>query len=220
VIEQGLSAAKAWAGFREHPVLDTLKARYDEPWRAHHAWHHPMSMIQLTIEAEREGVAIVDGTACIGFCLWHDAVYDPESAHGRNERLSASLAASEMSAMADAVSTARSCEATLATIGHRPVGTDLCPDIALNLDVDLAILGADERRYDLYDQVHIPKEYGHVEPAFFASRRAGILRGFLDRKDLYLTEWGRARFEAKARANLARSIERLEAAIPPGWSTI
>jgi predicted metal-dependent HD superfamily phosphohydrolase len=220
LIERRLTAAEAWSRFQEEPILNALKSRYDEPWRTHHAWHHPLSMIALTVEAEREGVRIVDGTACVGFCLWHDAVYDPESPHGRNERLSAALAASEMSAVADATSTARSCEATLATIGHMPVDTRLCPDIALNLDVDLSILGADETRYDLYDAVHIPKEYTHVEAVLFAARRAEILRGFLERDALYLTDWGRVRFEAKARANLARSIERLEAAIPPGWSTI
>lgn len=37
-----------------------------------------MKMKALLLQAEAEGVPIVDGAAAAAFVLWHDAVYDPQ----------------------------------------------------------------------------------------------------------------------------------------------
>ena len=86
------------------------------------------------------------------------------------------------------------------------------------IDIDLSILGQPPDRFDAYE-TEIRTEYAPVieerGTAAFNSGRAGILRRFLDRPAIYSTEHFRARYERAARANLQRSIERLES---PSWT--
>ena len=131
---------------------------------------------------------------------------------GRNERLSAELCAAEMSRSATPEATARAIAATLATIGHVLPSPEDCPDAALLLDIDLSILGQPTPAFDRYD-AQIREEYAHVEESIYRPARAGILRTFLTRERLYLTDWGFAQWEQPARANLAAAIERLEAPV-------
>lgn len=201
-----MGLAAAVAELMGAPAAAALRHRYEEPWRHYHDWSHPLAMLRHLATAELEGVRIVDPRAAAGFVLWHDSVYDPQAVHGRNERLSAALCRAEM--VGDAVCVARAAAAIEATIDHRAVDEADCPDIALLLDVDLAILGAGDADFDRYD-AQIGLEYAHVEPAAYRAGRTAVLRRFLDRDRLYLTDWGHARWEVAARANLARAMDRL-----------
>lgn len=49
----------------------------------------------------------------------------------------------------------------------------------------------------------------HAEPLYREARR-GILQRFLERPSLYFSDWGQATFEDQARADLERSIQRLQ----------
>jgi predicted metal-dependent HD superfamily phosphohydrolase len=188
-------------------VASAVRQRYHEPWRHYHAWHHPLAMITHLAAAEAEGVTIDDPVAAVGFVLWHDAIYDPQAAPGRNERLSAELCRHEMAA--DVASVDRAVAAILATIDHRVPDVAACPDGALLLDVDLSILGVSEAAFAVYD-AQIAAEYAHVASDAYRVGRAAVLRRFLDRERLYLTDWGYARWEAQARLNLSRAIQALE----------
>lgn len=188
--------------------IAALRSRYDEPWRHYHVWAHPHAMLRHLDRAIADGVELVDPAAAAGFVLWHDAIYDPQAPHGRNELLSAALCRAEMAAIADALSVARTCTAIEATIRHLPPDDD-CPDAALLLDIDLSILGADEATFAAYDRA-IRAEYAHVAEPGYRAGRAAILRRFLDRDRLYLTDWGVDRWEKAARANLAAAISRLD----------
>ncbi|MEJ2132683.1 MAG: N-methyl-D-aspartate receptor NMDAR2C subunit, partial [Gammaproteobacteria bacterium] len=84
------------------------------------------------------------------------------------------------------------------------------PDQKLVSDIDLAILGADLPRFDAYEE-QIRREYAWVGDEEFRTTRKAILEGFLDRPSIYLTPYFHERFEAIARHNLARSLEKLEA---------
>jgi predicted metal-dependent HD superfamily phosphohydrolase len=121
--------------------------------------------------------------------LLHDAVYDARA--GDNEARSAALAADLLG-------------------GLLPPGLDAdeAADTARFLDMDLSILGAPEATFDRYE-AGVRAEYAHVaEPAFRAGR-AAILERFLARDPLFLSGWGRSRFEAAARSNLRRSLDAL-----------
>ncbi len=197
------------ASFLAAAPLEALERRYREPWRHYHAGEHPQAMLAHLDRAIADGEAVVDPIACAGFILWHDAIYDPEAPHGRNEQLSAALCAAEMGAIAGPASTARACAATLATIAHvAPLSAD-CPDAALLFDIDLSILGQAAVTFDTYDG-QIRAEYAHVEAEVYATARAGILRNFLARDRLFLTDWGFAQWEQAARDNLSRVIVALE----------
>ncbi|QNQ08251.1 HD domain-containing protein [Sphingomonas alpina] len=189
--------------------LAALERRYREPWRHYHAWEHPQAMLAHLDRAIGDAVPVVDPVACAGFILWHDAIYDPQAPHGRNEELSAALCAAEMAELAGPLATARAGAAILATIRHLPPDMVDCPDGALLLDIDLSILGQPAVVFDAYDR-QIRAEYAHVEAGVYASARAGILRNFLARDRLFLTNWGFDQWEQRARDNLSGVIARLE----------
>jgi len=197
----------AITAFLDTAPVATLKARYDEPWRHYHVWAHPQAMLRHLDRAIADGVDMADPIAAVGFILWHDAIYDPQGPHGRNETMSAALCRVEMATIAGPASVARACAAIEATIRHlQPEGD--CPDAALLLDIDLSILGADDAAFAAYDDA-IRAEYAHVGEADYRAGRAAILRRFLDRDRLYLTDWGYDRWEGRARANLAATIRNL-----------
>jgi predicted metal-dependent HD superfamily phosphohydrolase len=79
--------------------------------------------------------------------------------------------------------------------------------VALLLDIDLAVLGADWCRYLRYER-GIAREYSAMLPQAFREGRARLLRGFLERPALYATH-GFRKLERRARANLARALARL-----------
>jgi predicted metal-dependent HD superfamily phosphohydrolase len=81
-------------------------------------------------------------------------------------------------------------------------------DDKLIADIDLSILGQTPDVFDRYEE-EIREEYAFVPDSAFREGRSRILKGFLGRPSLYLTESFRVRYEAAARANLARSLERL-----------
>lgn len=192
-----------------HPLACGLRSRLEEPWRAYHVWAHPMAMLDHLETAEAEGVVIHDPEACVGFAGWHDSVYDTHSAHGRNEELSALLCEAEMPRWAGPASVRSASAATRATAGHLLPDRRICPDGAINLDVDLSILAADEETFARYER-DIRTEYRHIRLSDYQKGRAAILRSFEGRRTIYLTDWARNRWEEKARANLIASIRRLE----------
>lgn len=151
--------------------------------------------------------AIEDREAVLHAILFHDAIYDPRAKD--NERRSAALLLDEAPPIGR--DSLRRAEAMiLATEGHRMpdgCGSD-AGDLAHFLDMDLAILGAGEERFDIYED-QIRREYAHVPEDAFRKGRTAVLRSFAERDRLYFSEWGQGRFEAKARANLARSLARL-----------
>ena len=67
--------------------------------------------------------------------------------------------------------------------------------------MDLAILGADEKRFVEYEQ-QIRKEYSFVPDTIFQTKRTEILQGFLNRPRIYGTAYFFDRLESRARCNL------------------
>lgn len=75
-------------------------------------------------------------------------------------------------------------------------------------DIDLAILGAPQARFDEYED-QIRREYAWVPEADFRAGRARILESFLARPRIFQTRHFNARLEESARENMARSLARL-----------
>jgi predicted metal-dependent HD superfamily phosphohydrolase len=74
--------------------------------------------------------------------------------------------------------------------------------------MDLSILGAPKSAFDSYEAA-VRREYAWVDDKAWRSGRAAVLRKFLARPRIFLTEAFRERFEAQARKNIARSIAAL-----------
>jgi predicted metal-dependent HD superfamily phosphohydrolase len=82
-------------------------------------------------------------------------------------------------------------------------------DAALLCDIDLAILGASPARYARYER-DVRREYAAVDEACYRVGRGRVLRGFLERIEIYRTPRLAARLEAQARDNLSSALSVLE----------
>lgn len=189
-------------------LVDELRKRHAEPQRHYHDWTHVEALLRH-FESVKERIA--DREAVLYAILFHDSVYDPRAKD--NERRSAALLL-ESDPPIGATSLALAHRMIVATEGH-VMPDELDPraleDCAHFLDMDLAILGADAERFDIYED-QVRREYAHVPEDAFRKGRAQVLRTFLARERLYFSEWGQQRFERRARENCRRSIAALEAA--------
>ena len=183
-----------------------LRSRYEEPWRHYHVMAHIDAMERHLRDALAAGIIVHDPSACQAFIWWHDAIYEPEASPGHNEMRSAELCAAEMAVSGyDTATIQRAVAMIEATACHTPPDTSAAPDAPLMLDIDLSVLGASPTAYQQYAQA-IRREYAHVAEGPYSEGRARILRGFLDRTTLYLTDWARQRWDAAARTNLAWEV--------------
>lgn len=187
-------------------LIERLRRMHEGENRGYHAWSHPLQMLRTmsTIPVQlRDPLSVICST------VTHDVVYD--AARSDNEELSAQFAERTLRGLVPDATLARTARMNRATATHRPqdgLSDDDLFDTMHFLDLDLSILGADPARFDAYE-AGVRHEYRHVEWTTFAARRAEILARFLERDEIYFTDWGRRSFEAAARRNIARSIENL-----------
>jgi predicted metal-dependent HD superfamily phosphohydrolase len=178
---------------------ERLSAAYSEPQRAYHSLQHLEECLQVFDQAKKSGLMCAPDF--IEMALWfHDGVYDPRSSE--NERLSARMA---IEAFGDDTQAAREVERLIMlTKSHQPVDH---PDDAWIIDIDLAIFAQEPKRGMEYER-QIRAEYAWVPKDVYREKRVEILRGFLNRAQIYQTAWAQSRFEADARLNLQLLIRR------------
>ena len=192
----GVSPADAY------PVFDRLVAAHTEPHRFYHTLEHLNEMFKV---AGKLSDAATD-PAAVQLAIWfHDAVYDPRAKD--NEDRSASLAVDLLRPLGAPEATLSQVAAMIRATAH-VVADDVDADTAVLLDADLAILGAEEKRYARY-AADVRHEYAWVEEAAYRVGRTKVLQGFLARPRIYRTERMYAAAEEAARANLVAEIERL-----------
>ncbi len=183
------------------PIFDELTRYYHEPQRAYHTLAH----IQDCLHQFDQVRALAEHADEIELAIWcHDVVYDPHAAD--NEVQSATWAERIMldGAMATEVR-ARVVDLILAT-QHRTIPDR--SDAILLVDIDLASLGYSPEEFDR-NNAAIRQEYAWVPEAAYREARAKVLGSFLARPAIYQTAWFRDRYEAPARENLVRAIQRL-----------
>ena len=175
-----------------------LQRRYGEPQRHYHTLQH---LGECLTWFEREQ-ALAERPGEVALALWfHDAIYDVH-AHD-NEARSAEWARSALLASGVQGEAAERVHALVIATRHDAVPEGR--DAELLIDIDLSILGAERERFDEYErQVHA--EYAFVPDEVRLPRRRAILQRFLAREAIYATPRMHALLEARARANLARSI--------------
>ncbi len=182
-----------------------LTRRYSEPHRAYHdlthlhelaAWFHTL--------AEEPGWA--QPAEVWAALLWHDAVYVPGQPD--NEARSAALArASDLPIDLDRVA-----HLIGLTAHHGADGDDPDPEAALFLDMDMAILGAPNDRFDAYD-AGVAGEFSAIPAPLYRAGRRAFLARVLETPRIFRTEHFHAHLDAQARANLQRAIERHDAVL-------
>lgn len=196
------SWSRTWRGLQAdgdgHAVRDAVLARYAETHRHYHTLQHLAECLDL-FDTLRDAP---DRPAEVEMALWfHDAVYDLGAPD--NEARSAAWAREALGTAGVAEGArARIDDLVMATCHAAPPRTR---DAQVLVDIDLAILGAEEERFAEYER-QIRAEYAHVPALLFGPRRRALLQSFLDRASIYATPALHRRLEARARANLARAI--------------
>ncbi|ANE42744.1 phosphohydrolase [Deinococcus puniceus] len=187
------------------PIDATLLARaeafalphYAEAHRAYHDAEHVRAVLHA-LESRRVL------TPVLTLAVWgHDLIYDPRK-HD-NEQQSAGVFdgwLAEQGAPADLRAEIHAL--ILATRHAAPAATRA---EALLIDADLSILGATAEAFAAYDAA-IRREYRHVPGLLYRMGRKKILRGFLEREQIFTTPEF-AGLEAQARVNLAGAIAKL-----------
>ena len=184
-------------------VFAILEAAYAEPGRAYHSAAHlrdcfgQFDLCRLTAARPDEVEAAI---------WFHDAVYRPGAPD--NEERSAQLASTTLAGGGVRAEAARRIAELVLATQHLTIPGQ--PDAALLCDIDLSILGRTPEAFDEFEQ-RIRQEYAWVPEPVYRSARIEILEGFLARRSIYQTGFFRDRYEAQARANLARILNRLRA---------
>jgi predicted metal-dependent HD superfamily phosphohydrolase len=186
-----------------------LQAAYGQPHRAYHNGLHIDACLKW-LERMRGHAQNPDEIAVALY--FHDAVYT-RLAITSNERRSAQLARRVLLELGVGVAhISRITKMIERTERHAMTDGEAAddPDLALMLDIDLSILGADPITYATFER-DVAQEYAWVPLAsLYRSKRKAILRGLLSRPKLYFSEPMAKLLEDRARRNLALAIDLID----------
>jgi len=187
-------------GALEHgrSICEDLLKRYGEPHRAYHNLAH-LEHCFAELDEARDLAISPDR---IALALWfHDAIY--ETAAKDNEEQSADLARATITKAALPIDLADSVAELILATKHDTAPASL--DAQLLVDIDLAILGQPQDRFDEYER-QVRQEYAWVSDTLFQSGRRAVLQSFLNRPSIYATVRMRNKYEVQARTNILRSL--------------
>ena len=177
---------------------EELAAAYAAPGRHYHNLAHIEDC--LAALAQVEGFSAHEREILSEAIRWHDVVYDPTRSD--NEELSAQLA--ERHVRADIRSEVG--RLIRLTKTHDVAADDRLG--AILISIDLSILGAEPARYDAYAAA-IRQEFIHVSDPDYRAGRAAVLRRFAARPVIYPDAGFAAKYDRRARENLARELASL-----------
>lgn len=188
-------------------MLEQLRAQHAQPPRAYHHFGHAQAVLQHCTEVAG-GPGWQQPAEAQLAALYHDAVYVP--GRSDNESASARLAVRAIEQWLPGAGVDAAAVAALIALTARHgslLPAQVSADQALFLDCDMAILAAPWEVFCAYD-AGIASEYHGVVPGWlFAWRRRVFLKALLQRPRIYLSDWGHARWNTAARANLARRLQ-------------
>jgi predicted metal-dependent HD superfamily phosphohydrolase len=202
-------AAGATAGDLELEAAgEYLQMRWSEPRRQYHTVAHLVAVLDV-VDAYADLVPHPDR---VRLAAWmHDAIYSPEAQGDANERDSAEFAQGLLVEIGVPAAVAADVARLVGlTAGHATDRGD--PDGELLCDADLAILAADEDRYEDYTAA-IRREYAQYPDDVFRAGRAQVLKALLELPAIYRLEPTRTAWESRARTNLEAELKRLDAGV-------
>lgn len=179
--------------------FDWLCACYQEGSRHYHTLSHIRHMLELANEFQSE----ITHWEAFNLAIWfHDCV---QSLGPLNEKVSAYYCRRAMRDLGFTKSEIQYSDRLIrSTKSHVHHASD---DVPLFIDIDLAVLGSERKRYQTYAQA-CRKEYPTWAPLYQLGRRK-VLTGFLERTHIFNTAPMKARFEDAARENLRWEINSL-----------
>lgn len=195
--------ATAWraVGASHDNASPWLADRYAEEHRAYHDAEHVAECLAWFDRVRDLAERPAELEVALSF---HDAIYQP-LASDKEARSAEKLRQLGQEAGVPTEAVERIVGLIESTAAH-DVRTG---DAALLCDIDLAILGASPARYARYER-EVRREYAAIDDASYQNGRAQVLRGFLERVEIYRTPRLAARLEAQARDNLSSALSALE----------
>jgi predicted metal-dependent HD superfamily phosphohydrolase len=183
-------------------LRDDLLEAYSSPSRGYHNARHLAEVLDRIDELAAAGVAFDE--LAVRLAAWfHDSVYDGQP---WAEDRSAQWAERALpGAGVDHATVAEVARLVRLTATHRTAERDVSGGVLC--DADLAILAAPDGRYAEY-VLAVRREYAHVPDAAFREGRAAILEDLLAKPHLFHTAYAREHWEAAARANVLRELNR------------
>lgn len=184
--------------------FDDLVTHYTGPDRHYHTiWH-----IEHVLKIIDSLKSLANDLPTLKLAAWyHDVIYDTHSKD--NEAQSAAYAEADLRTLGiSAGIISRVKNMILATVHDTAAPGDV--DCQILLDADLSSLGLDPLGFQVDGQA-IRREYSWVPAERYRSNRIMVLKKFLGRERLYLTDQMNERFEAQAHNNIKRQIEFLKA---------
>ena len=196
-----MTLADRWPLTSGADLRDALLAAYADPARGYHDARHLTEVLDRLDDLARGG-ADYDRLPVVLAAWFHDGVYDGGA---DVEERSAAWAEEALPGLGVGAGTvAETARLVRLTATHRPADAD-ANGHALS-DADLAILAAPADRYAEYTGA-VRTEYADVPDADFDAGRDAVLRDLLAKPHLFHTAHGRRRWEADARANVARELD-------------
>jgi predicted metal-dependent HD superfamily phosphohydrolase len=185
-------------------LADALFAAWSEPNRSYHDLRHLEDCL-TQLDSVQEGLRARD---VIEAALWfHDAVYDAVAMD--NEERSARWAVEALSSAGVPRAVAGEVARLVLLTRHRIPPADEAGRVVC--DIDLSVLGRSAEEFATYER-RIRAEYAWVPEEAYREGRRRVLTEFLRRDPLFQTEAFRSKYEAPARANLARALAALGSA--------
>ena len=185
----------AWHSIQQH---------YTEPVRAYHNLEHLEELFDWAsgLVQELERPELVHWTI-----FYHDIIYLPGS--GQNEDLSADMAEQTLPNLGVSPEDISIIAAWIrASKSHSLPASADSPDARLFLDMDLAILGSSEERYQRYAE-QIRTEYAKFSDLLYKPGRRKVLKHFLKKERIYASDTMHKLLDAAARNNLMWELRSL-----------
>jgi predicted metal-dependent HD superfamily phosphohydrolase len=174
---------------------------YSSPGRVYHTLAHVDAC--LTLLDELDLAAPVDRPLVTLALIGHDMVYVPGNPD--NEVNSVAMIEGLRFTLVSPILATHTVPLIFATRHKDEGGAFADVNVAVTVDIDLAVLGCGEPGYTQYVDA-IRREYSHASDEAWRVGRASFLSQMLRRKRIYTLEPMRARFEAQARANMLAEL--------------
>jgi len=189
------------------PSFRSLLEHYEEPQRHYHNIQHVLEclgQLDAWYEDSPDSISSAERDQ-VELALWyHDVIYDARRKD--NEAASAQFFAESPIACHLDPDFVSSIVRLIEITDHRQL-----PETNLErliVSIDLATLGSMPETYAAYAAA-VRREYHWVPEADYQAGRAQVLAAFLERPVIHPEPWFEARYEAKARENLAGELQSL-----------
>lgn len=185
-------------------LWNEIEEFYSQDWRFYHNLEHLSHMLTLF---EEFSYLVKDKNAVLFSIFYHDFYYFPK--RNDNEKRSAEKLSEVLLEINIPKKFVEKCKNfILYTQNHSEIYNFGDTDLLLFLDLDLAILGSEPNKYQIYVQ-NIRKEYSHVNEIDFRSARHNFAEKMLANQPIFKTNEIAEIFENQAIKNLSSEINKI-----------